>query len=501
MNKWGVVAFGAFSALLSKSALGATPNILFIVSEDNGLDLGCYGNKAVHTPHLDSLASRGMRFTQAYVPYSISSPSRGVLFTGLYPHQNGQVGLATHNYSMYRGVKTLPKYMRELGYKTGCIGKIHVNPESEIPFDFWENRGSNFAKKNLKSYAEQAVRFVKSDQREDGGDSKPFFLMVNFPDAHFPVQASVEGLPSIQIDERKVEPMEFVGVDSPRHREYVTNYYNCMNRLDESVGMLLDSLKAIGALDNTIIIYISDHGAQFPRAKGSNYEAALKIPMIVCWAGHTPKGAVDDRMISTVDMLPTFIAMAGGTAPAFMPGCDLRPVFEAKQTSNRRKYIFAGGMGSFPQVHYPRRSVRSDRYKLIVNYNSPLADPQAEYYRSQQDHYAGGIANAELESAPDSVKTAFAVFEYPPRYELYDLKNDPNEYHNLASKAEYAHELENLKQVLQEWQKQTKDPVADPKLLARWNSEVEYVMKNNVDYRAKDFRWGYLDYFSGSALF
>lgn len=197
MNKWGVVAFGAFSALLSKSALGATPNILFIVSEDNGLDLGCYGNKSVHTPHLGSLASRG------------------VLFTGLYPHQNGQVGLATHNDSMYRGVKTLPKYMRQLGYKTGCIGKIHVNPESEIPFDFWENSGSNFAKKRLKSYAEQAVRFVKSDE------DKPFFLMVNFPDVHFPVQASVEGLPSIQIDERKVEPMEFVGVDSPRHRECV----------------------------------------------------------------------------------------------------------------------------------------------------------------------------------------------------------------------------------------------------------------------------------------
>lgn len=175
MNKWSVVVFGAFSALLSKSAFGTTPNILFIVSEDNGLDLGCYGNKTVHTPHLDGLASRGVRFTQAYVPYSISSPSRGVLFTGLYPHQNGQVGLATHNYSMYRGVKTLPKYMRELGYKTGCIGKIHVNPESEIPFDFWENRGSNFAKKNLKSYAEQAVRFVKSDQRGVGEIVSHFF--------------------------------------------------------------------------------------------------------------------------------------------------------------------------------------------------------------------------------------------------------------------------------------------------------------------------------------
>lgn len=137
-----------------------TPNILLIVSEDNGCDIGCYGNKKVYTPNIDSLANCGMKFTNAYVTYSVSSPSRSSIFTGLYPHQNGQIGLATHKYRMYEGIKTLPQYLRELGYSSACIGKKHVNPESDISFDYWDNRGSNFEKKNLKSYAEKAVTFV-----------------------------------------------------------------------------------------------------------------------------------------------------------------------------------------------------------------------------------------------------------------------------------------------------------------------------------------------------
>jgi len=109
------------------------PNILLIVSEDNGPDLGCYGNKDVYTPNLDKLASDGILFQNAFVTYSVCSPARGSIFTGLYPHQNGQIGLATHKFRMYESFKTLPVYLKEQGYRTGCLGKIHVNPESAIP--------------------------------------------------------------------------------------------------------------------------------------------------------------------------------------------------------------------------------------------------------------------------------------------------------------------------------------------------------------------------------
>ena len=164
------------------------PNILLIVAEDASQDLQCYGNEHVYTPILDKLAAEGVRFNNAYTTYSVSSPSRGSIFTGLYPHQNGQIGLATHRYEMFEGIITLPTYMKHLGYKTGCIGKIHVNPESAIPFDYWEIRSSNFAKKNLEDYSVKAKEFVTSD-------NKPYFLMVNFPDAHHPFQKQVEGKP------------------------------------------------------------------------------------------------------------------------------------------------------------------------------------------------------------------------------------------------------------------------------------------------------------------
>src|SRR5690606_32183135 len=123
------------------------PSIILIVSEDNSADLGCYGNSVVHTPHLDRLAENGVRFTNAYTTYAVCSPSRSSIFTGLYPHQNGQLGWATHHYALYEHIKVLPQYLSGSGYKTGILGKIHVNPEEKFVFDFSALPGSNFQKK------------------------------------------------------------------------------------------------------------------------------------------------------------------------------------------------------------------------------------------------------------------------------------------------------------------------------------------------------------------
>lgn len=480
----GMGALGSVHTLTAQQK----PNILLIVSEDNGCDLGCYGNELVHTPNIDALSRQGMKFMNAYVTYSVSSPSRSSIFTGLYPHQNGQIGLATHKYSMYKGIKTLPKYMKELGYASGCIGKIHVNPESEIPFDYWDNRDANFEKKSLKSYADKAVAFGK---RMTG---KPFFLMVNFPDAHFPLQQQVEGLPHHLADESQVAPLPYMNVDSPRHRKFVASYYNCMNRLDESVGMLLDEMSFNGLLDNTVIIYMSDHGEQFPRAKCSNYEAGLHIPFIVKWPEHVVPSTVNRALISTIDLLPTFIEMAGGIAPESLPGKSLLPLFLGKKNS-MHTYIFAGGMGSTPAMHYPRRSVRDYRYKLILNYNHWEDNPHYNLYLQQKGHFAGGLSKKELLLMPDSMKHVFQIWKRPPLYELYDLCNDPYEFHNLSDKEEYAPVLKRLKDKLFQWQEETNDPIRNPKLLKAINKEVKSILKNDIDYMHSDFKWKYLDYF------
>lgn len=477
------------SALMAQQA----PNILLIVSEDNGCDLGCYGNSHVYTPNIDKLSQQGMKFMSAYVTYSVSSPSRGSIFTGLYPHQNGQIGLATHKYSMYEGIKTLPKYMRELGYVSGCIGKIHVNPESEVPFDYWENKDANFGKKNLKSYADKAVEFGK---RYSG---KPFFLMVNFPDAHFPLQRQVDGLPNRLVDEKQVAALPYINVDSPRHLSFVASYYDCMNRLDESVGMLLAEMQSHGMLHNTVIIYMSDHGEQFPRAKCSNYEAGLHIPFVVDWPGHIAPATVSTALMSTVDLLPTFIEMAGGTVPEQLPGKSLLPLFSGEK-DKIHSYIFAGGMGSAPIMHYPRRSVRDDRYKLIVNYNYSEDNPHYNLYLQQQGHFAGGLSEEELHLAPDSMKHVFNTWKRPPLYELYDLWNDPYEFHNLSDKKEYQAILCKLKNVLLQWQEETNDPIRKPELLKAINEEVKSILNKDVDYMQPGFRWRYLDYFLNDTI-
>ena len=146
------------SALCTLTSL-AKPNILFIVSEDNSEHLGCYGEKRVHTPALDSLAATGIRYTRAYVPYSVCSPSRAIFLTGLYTRQTGHIGLATHKFSMYRDFKTMPAYFKEAGYYTGFLGKTHINPERlvEDHIDHRAIKGANFSKTtSIRTYADEA---------------------------------------------------------------------------------------------------------------------------------------------------------------------------------------------------------------------------------------------------------------------------------------------------------------------------------------------------------
>jgi N-sulfoglucosamine sulfohydrolase len=232
------------------------PNILLIVSEDNGPELGSYGGPYARTPNLDRLAEQGVRFENAFVPYSVCSPSRAAFLTGLYPVQNGQIGLATHKFAMYR--KDTPNFatlLKSSGYYTGLIGKLHVNPESAFDFDFRAIPGANFNREHsVQDYADAASQFWA-----DTGD-KPFFLSVNFPDAHLPFLRQANGRPKRPLSADDVRPMPWVGVDSARIREQVANYYNCLERLDDGVGLLLAELERTGLAQNTIVFYIGDHG-------------------------------------------------------------------------------------------------------------------------------------------------------------------------------------------------------------------------------------------------
>lgn len=483
-----------FLLFLASTGLAAErPNVLLIVSEDNGPELGCYGDPYAKTPNLDRLAAAGVRFENAFVTYSVCSPSRASFLTGLYPQQNGQIGLATHKFAMYdENTRNIVTELKSAGYHTGLIGKLHVNPESAFPFDFKAISSSNFGRKvTVEDYAEAAARFF-----EEAGE-KPIFLSINYPDAHLPFIKQTNSRPAKPLGAGDVKPMPWVGVDSSRLREQVANYYNCLARLDEGVGLLLAELDKANLAENTLVLYIGDHGAQFPRGKGTVYEGGLRVPMIIRWPGHAKAGVVRKELVSTIDLLPTVLAAASVKTTSNRPGRDLKPLLTDANASDWRKYIFGFTTGAFPRACFVQHSVRDERFKLISSPRPNTENLDARTYLDpRHPHFVvSGALPPEQAAAPERVQSAFERWSAPPRYELYDLKNDPCEWKNLADDPTYAAEKKRLVQSLKNWQNETRDP-----FLVKGHVDdfvKEQLANRDLAYRKdKDFRWSYLETFS-----
>ena len=271
---------GIFACLALSSQIVISqdrPNLLLIVSEDNGQELGCYGEPFVKTPVLDKLASEGVLFKNAYVAQAGCSQSRASFLTGLYPHQNGQIGLATWKFRLYDDdTPNIVRSLKEAGYRTGIIGKLHVNPESAFPFDFKAIPSANFNRNEQESYASEAKRLMSAGEA-------PFFLSINYPDAHRPFIPQVEGVPVEPLTGKDVQPLAYFGIDNSELLQQTADYYNCMSRLDTLIGELLVTLEKVGKANNTIIAYIGDHGADMLRGKRTSYEGGTRVPLIVRW--------------------------------------------------------------------------------------------------------------------------------------------------------------------------------------------------------------------------
>jgi N-sulfoglucosamine sulfohydrolase len=490
--------FGLLTLLLlpagSLLAADMRPNILLIVAEDHGLHLSCYGDKNITTPHLDKLAEQGTRFERAYVPYASCSSSRSAIFTGRFPHQNGQIGLATHKFTMYRSWPTIPGILANAGYRTAVIGKIHVNPE-EKTFKGFEriDKGikSNFRKRDVRAVARRAGKYM-------GRSEKPFFLMVNYPDAHLPFLREQYDLPKKPLDHGDVTSPASIGVDTPRLRKEVANYYNCLKRLDTGVGMLLDVLDKAGKADNTVVIFLSDHGAQFSRGKMTCYESGLHVPLLIRWPSRIKPGQVHSELVMTVDLLPTILDMAGLEVPKGLPGRSLVPLFRSDSKVPWRKYAYGEYDAAWAPLYFPQRSICDERYKLIVNLLQDRPNPVEHYYTFGPGHkkWKVGTTTNEIEKALPEVRQAYATWRDAPPVELYDLAKDPHEFTNLAGKPKYAAIQKRLESALHHWRTETNDPLLDPKKLKRLTTEMDALRKDTKNDYRKDpnFRWQYPDY-------
>lgn len=462
----------------------ARPNVLLITSEDNGPELGCYGDPYVKTPNLDRLAAEGVRFARAFVTTASCSESRSSILTGLYPHQNGQIGLATHHYRMFGRTPNLASLLKEHGYRTGLIGKLHVNPESAFPFDYRPNvsRCNTFAHRDVERVAELAAEFFTASDT-------PFFLMVNYADAHLPFLRQQHGLPKSPLSADDVRPLPWIGLNTAGLRKSQADYYNCMMRMDTGVGMLLDALDRAGAKDNTLVIYLGDHGAQFPRGKLASYESSLRVPLLCRFPGHVPSGATRSELVSTVDLVPTILEATGAKRPPVLAGRSLMPLM-TKEDPKWREYLFAEYHGHYPPLYFPQRTVRDDRYKLIVNLLQDRSNPVADICTSSaQPSY---VSKADVAAAAPDVRQAYSTWSDAPPIELYDLENDPYEMRNRADDPHLATVKARLLDALRQWQQRTQDPLADPKMLARLTAEHDAIPKPYR--RQKDFVWQYPTY-------
>lgn len=409
------------------------PNFILITGDDMGFQLGCYGNTVATTPHMDLLAREGMRFTRGYITQASCSPSRSSMLTGLYPHQNGQIGLAHLGYSMRPDVPTLPTLLKQAGYRTGIIGKLHVQPESSFAFD--DKQVNTADTRDMKKVRAKCHAFLG-----DSGD-KPFFLMLNFFDPHDPHVQDVDGSPKAKVTPEQVKVFPFMGTNSAALRQRVAEFTTCVNRVDEGVGVLMEVLRERGLHTNTLIVLLGDNGPPMLRAKVTSFEAGVNVPFIAWWPGQV-KPRISDALVCSIDLMPTFLELAGVVPPPGLPGRSLLPLLHGEPV-RWREWLATEYTTHEPRNLNPQRSIRDARFKLTVTllknptFKWPEEIPLPEYRKVQRRAATGEFI------------------------EFYDLNADPHEFKNLAGQPEVKAEQDRLFKELQGWRMRTQDPLLD----------------------------------------
>lgn len=344
------------------------------------------------------------------------------------------------------------------------VGKLHVNPESAFRLDFHEINKGNFARKNLDDYISYSEEFITASD-------EPFYLQVNFPDAHDPWKKQVAGLPEFPISPEEVELMPYIGVDSPELRNSVADYCNCIMRLDTMVGCLLDMLKKTGKYENTVIVYIGDHGAHFLRGKISVQEGGTRIPMIVSYPQSAIKGMRYAGLTSTIDLFPTFMDFAGSLEEEKYEGRSLKNIIMKGETKPIRRYLFTEFNVHSNHNPYPQRTVRDKRYKLIWTPLAGIESTAHEYnvkFLMSPERF-----NEILSLSPGKIRHAYERMKTPPEYQLYDLREDPWEWNDLSENPKYAGILKRLQRELVKWQRRTDDPFIDKECAERFYNDVK----------------------------
>jgi len=426
-----------------------TPNIILFITHDQGQFLGCYNApqtpNSLHTPNLDKIAKNGIRFTNYFCTAPQCSPSRGSIQTSLYPHQNGLMGLTNRGWSLPKEFKTMPMYLKEIGYSTHLIGLNHEsrNP-SILGYDTMTERF--FSKKgieitflyNCNLVERESEKFFQDHKNAD----KPFFVNIGVEEVHRPFKEWADPVAPGSV---KVPPFL---PDNEIIRKEFSEYYGAINRVDLTIEKIKSMLEDTGLNENTLFIYTTDHGSPFPRAKCTLYDPGIGTILLM----HQPNsnifsnGKVINNLLSNIDLLPTLIDHIGGRIPKNIAGKSFLPVLKQEQTELRSE-IFVEK--TYHEIYDPIRGIRTNSFKYIRNfekldtlYQMPLPILMAPSGKYMKDFY----------NSPR------------PTEELYDLRKDPLEKTNVINITEYQEIATELRERLFNWLKATNDPILKGKI-------------------------------------
>lgn len=421
------------------------PNVLWIIAEDMGPELACYGHPAVSTPNLDQMASDGVRYAKAYTVTPVCSTSRSSFNTGMHACS---IGAHQHRTPEERkqplpdGVRLLTGWLHDAGYFTANVRTIE--------------EGLNGTGKTDWNFTFPAEDSFQGNKWAELKPNQPFYAQINLNDSHRGWSAPERADPA------KVKLPPYYP-DHPVARADWAKYLDEIMRADESVGRILAKLEADGLADDTIVAFIGDNGQAHVRGKQWCYESGLRVPLIIRWAKNFPlpagfeRGKVDERLVTSIDLAATtLVAMAGAPKPPKMQG----RVLLGDHQDPPNQYVF-GTRDRCDMTTFHIRTARDARYRYIRNFMPEKPFLQWNAYKERGYPMIALMRELHAEGKLNDVQ-AVLLADHRPAEELYDLESDPYEIHNLAGDPRHADKLSELRGALEQWMQAVGDQGPEP---------------------------------------
>jgi len=424
------------------------PNIVFLLADDVNADTwGVYGSKDCKTPNIDQLAKDGMRFDHAYASTAMCAPFRQELYSGRTPWRTGT--LANHSKSK-KTTKSLPHYLKPLGYRVLLMGKSHVGPKPCYPFELIPHGDKK--KDHNPFYLKETQKIISDSKKKN----QPFCLFIASNDGHGPYTTGDQK--AYEANNLTIPPY---WIDTPNLRRGLVKYYAEITNFDKLVGDVRSLLVSEKQWNNTLFIVCSEQGTSLPFAKWTCYRNGLRSALIASWPQNIPSNSVANELISISDITPTLVDIAGGKPK--------KNDFDGKSFSQMLKgekeklhnHVFGAFtncniLGSRKRI-FPIRVIRTKTHSLLYNPNHQLQtsnitlDNALGLLAGKGDaDYSVASSWVQLPQKTPMDKEIVQRLHHRPKYELYNLKQDPHELENIYSHEESRAIANQLKKRLHE---------------------------------------------------